>query len=67
MCEAEAIVNSCPLAVNHLADSDSPEPLSKNEVQRPPIATRHAHPQTLETCTTPRQRILVPLAQRVPT
>ncbi|XP_067019485.1 uncharacterized protein [Acropora muricata] len=32
MCEAEAIVNSCPLTVNQLADSDSPEPLSPSHL-----------------------------------
>ena len=32
MCEAEAIVNSRPLTVNQLADSDSPEPLSPSHL-----------------------------------
>jgi len=34
MCEADAIVNSHPLTVNQLADSDSPEPLSPSLLLR---------------------------------
>ena len=32
MCEAEAIVNSCPLTVNQLADPDSSSPLTPNHL-----------------------------------
>ena len=32
MCEAQATVNSCPLAVNQLADPDSPTPLTPNHL-----------------------------------
>ena len=32
MCEAEVIVNSCPLTVNQRADSDSPEPLTRSHL-----------------------------------
>ena len=57
MCEAESIINSCPLTVDQLTDPDSPEQLTPNhltiesKILLPPqgISNRLKRPKRLET------------------